>query len=199
MTLSLAFFGAFNPPTRAHIELAECAMRESGREKVIFVPSQTRYIKEDQKKDYAFSDADRLDMLARIAAERPWMAFTDIEMHQPVQPHTYDTLCMLRDLGEQPSLLVGADKVAELETRWMHVEEISREFGIVCMDRDDIQCEVLIRNSEFLSSLNITVVKVPETYKEVSSTHARELLNQIKALQQELNDILPPELENYSF
>ena len=38
----LAFFGAFNPPTRAHLELADFARRETGRDGVIFVPSRKR-------------------------------------------------------------------------------------------------------------------------------------------------------------
>ena len=36
----LAFFGAFNPPTTAHLELADFARKATGREGVIFVPSQ---------------------------------------------------------------------------------------------------------------------------------------------------------------
>ena len=199
MNRSLAFFGAFNPPTRAHIELAEHAMRACGREKVIFVPSQTRYIREDQQKDYAFSDAARLEMLYLIAADRPWMCFTDIELKQPVQPRTWDTLCMLREQGEQPSLLVGADKLIELETKWKNVEDISRAFGIVCMDRNDIDCKDLIRKSPFLSALNITVVDVPDRFRDISSTCARNCIQEIQRLRLELKGILPPELENFPF
>lgn len=197
MESSLAFFGAFNPPTRAHIDLAEHAMRASGREKVIFVPSQTRYIREDQQKDYAFSDAARLAMLARVAEERHWMSFTDIELKQHAQPRTYDTLCMLREAGENPSLLVGADKLIELETKWKYVEEISAEFGIVCMDREDIHCEDLIRTSPFLSRLNITVVEVPDSYRDISSTRVRNCIQEIQRLRRELATILPPELEDF--
>ena len=54
MSRSLAFFGAFNPPTRAHIDLAEFALQETGSKDVIFVPSKSTYIKEDQKKSFAF-------------------------------------------------------------------------------------------------------------------------------------------------
>ena len=54
----LAFFGAFNPPTRAHLELADYAWRETGREGVIFVPSRTDYIRNDQGKDAVYSNED---------------------------------------------------------------------------------------------------------------------------------------------
>ena len=57
---ALAFFGAFNPPTVAHIQLAEFALRATGREKVIFVPSKAAYIKDEQGKDFAYTDGQVL-------------------------------------------------------------------------------------------------------------------------------------------
>ena len=66
MKRTLAFFGAFNPPTKAHIDLAEFAMNVTGRDDVIFVPSKMEYIRYEQKKDFAFSDASRIEMLKRI-------------------------------------------------------------------------------------------------------------------------------------
>ena len=50
MKQALAFFGAFNPPTLAHLELAEYALAGTGRETVVFVPSRSAYIREDQGK-----------------------------------------------------------------------------------------------------------------------------------------------------
>ena len=62
----LAFFGAFNPPTIAHVEMAEKAMEETGREGVVFVPSRMTYIEKEQGKNFAFGDMERLSMLTRI-------------------------------------------------------------------------------------------------------------------------------------
>jgi nicotinic acid mononucleotide adenylyltransferase len=67
MTRCLAFFGAFNPPTLAHVELARRAMILSGRECVLFVPSKAAYITVNQGKDYAFTDEERLEMLCSVA------------------------------------------------------------------------------------------------------------------------------------
>lgn len=196
MARTLAFFGAFNPPTRAHIDLAEHAMHTIGAEDVIYVPSKAVYITEEQKKGFAFSDGDRIRMLAQIASHRPWMRYTDIEMHQPVQPKTYTTLCMLREAGEDPSLLMGADKLPELEHLWQYIPEISSEFGIVCMDRGDMDCETLIRESSFLSFLNIRVVHVPDSYRNISSSRVRDCLFHLRKLKDELSSLLPPELGN---
>ena len=194
MGRSLAFFGAFNPPTRAHIDLAEIAMKSVGAEEVIFVPSKSVYIMEDQKKGFAFSDANRIEMLAQIASNRPWMRYTDIEMKELVQPRTYNTLCRLREMGEDPTLLLGADKLPELDHLWQYVPEMAAEFGIVCMDRGDLDCEALIRESPFLTSLSIRVVHVPDTYKEISSSRVRHCLFNLYELKEELSELLPPEL-----
>ncbi len=196
MKKTLAFFGAFNPPTKAHIDLAEYAMNFTGMDDVLYVPSKMEYIRYEQKKNYAFSDASRIEMLRRIAEQRSWMRYTDIEMHETAQPRTYRTLCMLRDRGENPTLLLGADKLEELETGWQFIPEISEEFGIVCLGRSGIDCEGIIRNSPFLSSLNLTLVQPPEKYKDISSTRARECLFHLTQLGDELRNILPPELMN---
>ncbi len=196
MIRSLAFFGAFNPPTRAHTDLAELAMRASGREKVIFVPSKMEYIRDEQKKSFAFDDRMRLEMLAKIAENRPWMHYTDLEIRQDRQPRTWHTLCMLRDRGESPSLLIGADKLEELEMKWAYVPEIADEFGIVCMNRGDMDCEEIIGSSAFLRSLRICVVSVPDAYRDISSSKVRECLWQLEQLREELNGLLPPELNS---
>ena len=95
----LAFFGAFNPPTIAHIEAARIAMEATGREGVVYVPYKAVYIRDEQDKDFAYSDWQRLEMLRRAAESRPWMAVTDWELRQASQPRTYETLCHLRDEG----------------------------------------------------------------------------------------------------
>ena len=194
MARSLAFFGAFNPPTRAHIDLAEFAREAVGAEDVIFVPSKSVYIRDEQKKSFVFSDEDRIKMLQRITADRPKARWTDIEMKQAEQPKTYHTLCMLREQGEDPALLVGADKLPELEHLWCYVREMADEFGIVCMDRGDMDCETMIRENPFLASLHLQVVHVPDIYKNVSSTRVRECLFQFNILKNELLSLLPPEL-----
>ena len=192
----LAFFGAFNPPTVAHIELARFAMAATGREGVVFVPSKSAYIEGEQGKDFAFSDAQRLDMLRRIAESRPWMAVTDIELNAPSQPRSYDTLCALRDMGYQPSLLLGSDKLAELEHIWRHVEDIGKEFGFVVLSRGSDDCGKMLREDAYLRSLAkyIQLVEAPDEYRDVSSTGVRRRLAEIRRIQAEVSAMVPNEI-----
>ena len=176
----LAFFGAFNPPTRAHLELAGFARQETGADGVVFIPSRTDYIRNDQGKDSAFSNTARLEMLNTLAESRPWMRVCGWELQQEAQPRSYTTLCHLRDEGYAPSLLLGSDNLRQLSSGWKYVPEIAREFGIVCLARNTDSCRSIVREDPLLSSLSdcITVLETPDEWKQVSSSAVREALRQ---------------------
>lgn len=194
MKAVLAFFGAFNPPTIAHLKLAEEAMRAAGREGVVFVPSKSAYIRGEQGKDFAFTDEERLAMLRTLSEHYPFVEVYDGEIRRKEQPRTYLTLCALRDMGYQPSLLFGSDKLAELETGWKYTREIAEEFGMVCMTRGEDDCERMLRENPFLRALapHILLVKTPESYRHVSSTQVRRAVREGRA--EDLRASLPAEL-----
>ncbi len=194
--MRLAFFGAFNPPTTAHLEAARFALEKTAAEQVVFVPSRAVYIREDQGKDFAYSDGQRLEMLRRAAESRPWMAVSDWEMRQDHQPRTYETLCRLREEGYDAALLMGSDKLPELEHGWLHVEEITREFGIVCMARGRDECGRMIREDPYLRTLApyIRVLEPPEETRHMSSTQVRRLVREIRGKQAELERMVAPEI-----
>ena len=193
---ALAFFGAFNPPTLAHLNLARFALERTGRETVVFVPSKSVYIREFQGKDFAYPDHLRLAMLRAAAETRPWMAVTDWEIRRARQPRTYETLCHLREEGTEASLLIGSDKLPELAEKWAHVREIAEEFGIVCLARGGDDCGRIIRESGFLTSLSryiLTLEPPPET-REISSTRVRRIVAEKGASAEELSGLVPAEI-----
>ena len=196
MKKALAFFGAFNPPTLAHLELAEFALRRTGRETVVFVPSRSVYIREAQGKDFAYSDRTRLAMLRAAGEKRPWMTVTDWEISRLYQPRSYETLCHMRSEGLDAALLMGSDKLAELEHGWLFVKEIAEQFSIVCLARGKDDCERIIRESGFLRALSshILVLETPEKTRAVSSTRVRALIAEKQQAERELAEMVPPEI-----
>lgn len=200
---ALAFGGAFNPPTVAHIACAHDAMVQAGFEKVIFVPSKMSYVLHDQGKDSSFTDEERLEMLERIAFDQAWMDVDPGEIRSEKQPRTYETLKRLGREGYTVSLLFGADKLTELETGWKHVEEIAHEFGIVCMSRRHVSARKIIHEDPYLSALApyITLVETPEAYQDVSSTEVRRLFHALRknpgdtVLAKQLEGMVPLELK----
>ena len=192
----LAFFGAFNPPTNAHIRLAEFALNAMGAKRVLFVPSKANYIRDFQGKDYAYGDRERLDMLRLAAGSRPWMEVSDIEILQEKQPRTYETLCRLRDEGKDAVLLIGSDKLPELAEIWAHVDEIAREFGIAVLTRGADMCGRMIRESAYLTSIApyMTILETPEETRNISSTLVRSRVAQMKELRREIGSMVPSEI-----
>ena len=190
---ALLFGGAFNPPTKAHIHLAELALTETGRQQVIFMPSKSRYIEEDQGKDFAYSEEKRLALLKSAASGRPWMRVSDWEIRQERQPRTYETLCHLREEGVDCAMLIGSDKLRELDGGWKYVPEIAREFGIVCLYRGQDDCEAVIRESRVLRPLreHIQLIRTPEGTKNVSSSEVRRRVAELRRLTEELEALLP--------
>ena len=135
-------------------------------------------------------------MLQKIAEERDWAEVCDYELKAAKQPRTYETLCHYRDLGYQCSLLFGSDKLPELETVWRHVEDICREFGIVCMKRSTDRPEELLETDPYLSGISqwITILETPDDTKSVSSTQIRRILAAMQEEYAALKLQLPEEL-----
>lgn len=198
---ALVYGGAFNPPTIAHIQLADFARKASGYEKVIFVPSKMRYIEEDQKKDFAFDDEKRLAMLKAVAKTHPWMEVSDYELKAESQPRTYITLCHLKELGYECSLLFGSDKLPELSGGWKYIDEITHEFGIFCMARNNESCEEIIENDPYLKSLSefITIIHTPSDYQDISSSKVRALYSKALEIIEEMNAMVPEEIRECLF
>ncbi len=195
MTRALVFCGAFNPPTLAHIGAAHASLLSSGLEQVVFVPSRAEYIRKSQHKDFAFGDAQRLWLLQEIAAVHPWMRVSSIELDMDHQPRTYETLCRLRDRdGLHGMLLLGSDKLPELDHLWRYVPEMAREFGIACMPRQGEDCQAVIKASPFLTALGdgLRVLDVDTSaYNGISSTRVRALLGQMQELAESCAALLP--------
>jgi nicotinate-nucleotide adenylyltransferase len=194
----LVYGGAFNPPTIAHIETAAYARKESGYDKVIFVPTKMTYIRSDQHKDYAFSDEERLAMLRKTAETRNWMQVSDYEINSEEQPRTLVTLRHLSENYDHCSLLFGSDKLKELETGWMRADLIAKEYGIWCMSRNGDHCEAIIDNDPYLSGLKqyIHIIHLPEKYQDISSSKVRKLLKEhnyneaMKLMPEELHGLI---------
>lgn len=192
---ALFYGGAFNPLTLAHLELSDHVRRELQFDKVLFVPSKMSYITGDEQKELAYDDMRRLDMLRKCADTRPWMEVSDIELVQDVQPRTYLTMCRLREAGYELKLLTGSDWLRKLQSGWLYIPEICQEFGIVMMQRNNDPVAEIIAEDDYLRTLApyITIVPVPDTWQEVSSTKVRTMIRS-HASPEELSRYVPAEI-----
>ena len=113
MTLG-AYPGSFNPATVAHLAIAEAAWRQCGLERLDLVVSRSPLGKEPA--DLARLE-DRLDVLERIAASRPWLGVRTTDAR------------LLADVAEgYDVLIVGGDKWLQLiDPVWYGGSELARD------------------------------------------------------------------------
>jgi hypothetical protein len=94
-----AFPGSFDPPTRAHLAIAEAAWRQGGLERLDLVVSRRPL----EKAGRLPLLEHRLEVLERLAASRPWLGVAVSEAQ------------LVADLVEGYDLVVmGADKWAQV-------------------------------------------------------------------------------------
>ena len=117
-----AYPGSFNPPTVAHLAVAEAAWRQCGLERVDLVVSRVALGKEGVERPRL---EDRLAVLEEVPAARPWLgvAVTDARL--------------LADVAEgYDVLVVGADKWAQvLDPAWYGGSAAARDAALARLPR----------------------------------------------------------------
>lgn len=189
---ALLFGGAFNPVTRAHVELAQLALEKTGRECVVFLPSQSHYIEKDEQKNYALSEKQRLYLLKKCQESRPWMKVSHYDLDQESQPRTYQSLQAMKKEGYDCALLMGDDQFLKMESTWLYGENIAKEFGIVCLEREKKVLEE-VKKHPFLMKLMpyVQVIVSPGWSRTVSSSQVRFWLQDMDSYKEELEKVLP--------
>ncbi len=194
---ALFYGGAFNPPTKAHIYLAEFAYQKTHFDKVIFVPSKSKYILSTEKKESSFSELERLSMLRLLASSRPFMEVSDIELLSCEQPRTYLTMKDLQKEGYELKLLLGSDWLHdETLSKWWYLKEIASEFGFVILRRNHDDIDSLFAKNETLKELrnHFLVLDSPKDFQDASSSKVRELCKDFSKNEAEIKSMVPIEI-----
>ncbi len=193
----LLFGGAFNPVTIAHIQTAKFAMDSLHLKKVIFMPSKSHYILQDEKKDFSFSESSRLEMLQKVAKNNSWMVVSSYELEQKEQSRTYFTLKHLESIGYKARLLFGSDWLSNLKTKWKYVDEIGNEFSFVVLKRNNDSLEEIFESDSYLKERRkyFTFINCPDTYQSISSSQVRHLLKEGRS--EEAKKYIPKEVYSY--
>lgn len=117
------FGGAFDPPHRAHLALAEAALRQLRLDRVYAFPTGEAW-----HKQRPLSPAeDRLAMAQLAFADAPQVTVDDRELRRPGPTYSIDTLRELRaeHPGAELVLLMGEDQADGFQ-RWQAWDDIVR-------------------------------------------------------------------------
>ena len=199
----LVFCGAFNPPTVAHLHAAQLAMKSTNADALVWVPSKTDYVTHVQGKSILLGDKAKSDALAAMlyTDTGAWRAgcenqyISQYELKAMAQPKTIETLHHFQK--EYPDcrfrLLVGSDKLPELETGWVNSEELLDLFGIVVLQRNADDVQGIIGSTPFLSKhkKDIEVVSPGILEQSLSATMVRDNIRKIRAMIAETQKMVP--------
>lgn len=131
------FGGSFNPPHLMHLNIAKDLLRLKYLDKVIFVPTGNKYIKDD-----LIDIKYRIEMLKIMIISYDDMIVSDYENQDRVV-YTYETLDYFKKkyLGSEIYFILGADNLKQI-SNWKNSEYILSNYKLLVINRGDDKIEV---------------------------------------------------------
>lgn len=189
--MRIGFFGgSFNPPTNAHMNIANKALRACNLDKVIFVPMGDTY----KKKDLAKSE-DRLNMLEIACSSygNKKIEVSDIEIKENREMCAIDAFRLIDKVypDDDKFFIMGADNFIKL-IDWKESEELIDRYKYIIIQRGEIDLKKYIEANDKLKKCRLQILR-NEKYKMGSSSEFRKLLdneNKQRIIQREVYDYI---------
>ncbi len=167
--------GTFNPIHKGHIMLAIRAKKAAKLDRVIFIPSNISYMKDQSE---ILPAKVRLELVRDSITFEPSFEVSDMEIRRGGDSYTFETIEALKALYPHDMLffIVGADTVFSME-KWQHPEVIFQNAHILAASRKDYEpnaLEMKIHTLKEKYSADITVFSTENI--DISSTMIRDAL-----------------------
>lgn len=153
--------GTFDPPHRAHVEIARAVLAADLVDEVLVIPAGDPW----QKADVTSAD-NRFHMTELAFADEPDCTVSDIEVSRTGATYAFDTLTALSRDDVQLRYIVGSDTFAALDT-WHRIADVVRLCDFLVIPRPNSTVSV-----PPLSQLTYT--SVPMSPIDLSSTEIRD-------------------------
>ena len=171
------FGGCFNPPTIIHIKIANKLIEEGKLDRVIFVPVNNYY-----KKENLAEAKHRYNMLELATKKHPNLEVDDIEIKENRKLYAIDAFEIIGDsllLGKMCKrdifMIMGSDNYEKMPT-WKDYDKIKDKYNFIVIERDEneissTQIREMIRNNdkrviEYLPEDVYNYIIENELYKE---------------------------------
>lgn len=178
--MKIGFFGgSFNPPTKAHIDLAKMAIKEKNLDKVVFVPIGDFY----EKKDLEPIDI-RIKMLKLICDKEEKLEVSELERDFKEKKFAIDVFKFIENKYKYDDFyfLMGSDNYQKMPT-WKGFDEL-KKYKYIVFERNQ-----KIVNNDFE---NTFYINNNET-REVSSTQVRKKIRD----KEEMPCVLDKDVEQF--
>lgn len=185
------FGGCFNPPLNSHFSLVEQIINEYNNiEKIIFVPVNSQYKKID-----LISNEHRYKMLKLVCDKNERLDVSKIEINSSRPLYTIETLREFQRIypKHEIAFIIGSDNLKELGT-WQKAEELTKDFKIYVLERDQDNFEKIIQSDEFLKKNKQSFIKAKNNItSNLSSTFVRKKIKEGKSIRY----LAPDEVVSY--
>jgi nicotinate-nucleotide adenylyltransferase len=132
------FGGAFDPPHRAHLLVAQQALAQCGLKRVLFIPNGVP----PEKAGRCETKEDRFRMVQLLVRGRRGLSASRIEIDREGPSYTIDTIRTMKDdCPEGLCFILGADRLLGIET-WKDSRMLLRSVAFVVAPRDGIPWSV---------------------------------------------------------
>ena len=163
------FGGTFNPPTRAHLDIATEALYYLDAEKVLFVPVSDLYKKDDVEISY-----HRVNMLNLAIGNFRRLEIDFTEVDAVKLTYTYETIEKIKSQYQDKELflLIGADNLEDFKN-WKNQRSIMENCSLLVVNRNNSSIDEIIESNEILTEFKDKVIEAPIEEIEISSTEVR--------------------------
>jgi len=170
--MKVVFGGAFNPVTKAHMDVYHYLKEQVEFSEFIFLPVSSAYTKSELASNY-----HRLNMLSIVTKGYADIEVSKLEIDDSDFLGTYQSLIRLYDKKEDElAFVVGADNLLKMH-KWINIEGILSEFKVIVLGRNGLDIEELIREREVLDRHRNSFLVFDQFSRDISSTTFRETLN----------------------
>jgi len=170
--MRVVFGGAFNPVTKAHMDVYHFLKEQIDFSEFIFLPVSSAYTKSELASNY-----HRLNMLELVTSKFADIEVSKLEIDDSDFLGTYQSLIRLYDKKEDElAFVVGADNLIKMH-KWINIEGILSEFQVIVLGRNGLDIEELIREREVLDKHRSRFLVFEDFSRNISSTTFRETLN----------------------
>jgi nicotinate-nucleotide adenylyltransferase len=179
------FGGAFDPPHRAHVALAQAAVRQLALDRLYVFPTGDAW-----HRDHQPGPAEHRLAMARLAfAQVPGVQVDDREIRRAGPTYSVDTLRELQaeHPGAQLHLLMGEDQAASF-TRW-HAWQDILQMAFLCVAGRDSGAG--LQALQALPGARIEVLQLPRMPESATEIRARLTRGQ------DIADLVEPAVARY--
>ena len=163
------FGGTFNPPTRAHLDIATEALYYLDAEKVLFVPVSDLYKKDDVEISY-----HRVNMLNLAIGNFRRLEIDFTEVDSVKLTYTYETVEKIKSQYQDKELflLIAADNLEDFKN-WKNQRSIMENCSLLVVNRNNSSIDEIIESNEILTEFKDKIIEAPIEEIEISSTEVR--------------------------